>query len=50
MGGMTADLPEEPADEPPAWLHDRIMAALTPRLEELRRKAAEHGEEREAER
>ncbi|MFI6883338.1 hypothetical protein [Streptosporangium canum] len=42
---MTTDLPEEPsADEPPEWLHDRIMAALTPRLEELRRKAAAEAE------
>ncbi len=39
MGGMTTDLPEEP----PAWLHDR-MAALAPRLEELRQQAGEEGE------
>ncbi|MFI6883945.1 hypothetical protein [Streptosporangium canum] len=42
---MTTDLPEEPpADEPPEWLHDRIMAALAPRLKELRRKATEESE------
>jgi hypothetical protein len=43
---MTTDLPEEPpADEPPTWLHDRIMAALAPRLEELRQQAGEEASE-----
>jgi hypothetical protein len=36
MSGMTTDQP----DEPPSWLHDRIMAALAPRLAELRQEAA----------
>jgi hypothetical protein len=41
MGGMTTDQP----DEPPAWLHDRIMAALAPRLAELRQAATEEPDE-----
>ena len=37
---MTADSPEPP----PEWLHERIMAALAPRLEELRQQASKEGE------
>ncbi|MBB4940779.1 hypothetical protein FHR32_005156 [Streptosporangium album] len=34
---MTTDLP----DEPPEWLHARIMTALAPHLEQLRQEAAD---------